>query len=137
MKEKCTLLQNFPLILACPPGRCERTPSGTRCLTLCYGNFCNFGTGQLFQEGHQWDYDDPEYADYIYDPEKAVLSSRNGPYSGPFPVGTGEFPVAPTVALVEAAGSAAVVTSPGLTGTVAMVMGTMAMMVAVWSGEVW
>ncbi|KAF0288061.1 hypothetical protein FJT64_013543 [Amphibalanus amphitrite] len=79
--------------------RCERSPFGIRCLTICYGSFCNFGTGQLFEENHPWDYDDPEYSDYIYDPEEAVLAGRKRPYSGPFPVGTEEFPVARRVSL--------------------------------------
>ena len=64
-------------------------------MTMCYGSFCNAGTGQLFQHPEDpWDYDDPEYSDNIYDPHEAVLSPRKQrPFSGPLPVGTAhQFP---------------------------------------------
>ncbi|XP_037093943.1 uncharacterized protein LOC119113872 [Pollicipes pollicipes] len=57
--------------------RCEETDDGyLRCFTFCYGDFCNRGTGRLYQSTRFWHYDEPQYSDYVYDPEEAVLDRR-------------------------------------------------------------
>ncbi|XP_043202877.1 uncharacterized protein LOC122370950 [Amphibalanus amphitrite] len=59
--------------------RCDAQPDGTsRCLSYCRDPSCNRGTGRLYPSTRFWNHDGPDYADYVFDPEQAVLDPAYG-----------------------------------------------------------
>ncbi|XP_037073840.1 uncharacterized protein LOC119095044 [Pollicipes pollicipes] len=59
--------------------RCDdQTDGSSRCLSYCRGELCNSGTGRLYTATRYWNYDSPDYADYVFDPEEAVLDPDYG-----------------------------------------------------------
>jgi len=54
--------------------RCEERKDGTTsCLSYCHGALCNTGPGRLYTATRYFNYGSPDYADYSFDPDQAVL----------------------------------------------------------------